>query len=138
MKDLIKLIPPMAEIVFWIVVWAVIIVATILFFGGCVYNKPMTKLANVMKAWDTACAIEYVPEPPGEDFWQDPVVTLKTNKGDCEDKAIVLWWLLRHVHKIKDVYLKLLRADNATIANRCYDPRRSQKAGRWAWKAVED
>lgn len=40
--------------------------------------------------------------------------------------------------KIKDIYLKLLRADNGTIANRCYDPRRSQKAGRWTWKGTED
>ncbi len=35
--------------------------------------------------------------------------------------------------KIKDTYLKLLYAGNGTIANRCYDPMRSQKAGRWTW-----
>ncbi len=35
--------------------------------------------------------------------------------------------------RIKDEYLAAIRGENGTVANRCYHPERSQKAGRWLW-----
>lgn len=32
------------------------------------------------------------PETPGMDYWQHPLLTMCIG-GDCEDKAILLWWL---------------------------------------------
>ena len=46
-------------------------------------------------AWEIARDIRNVSEPPGQDFWQSPQETLRRGAGDCEDVAILLWWLLR-------------------------------------------
>lgn len=34
---------------------------------------------------------------------------------------------------LQDIHLKRLREDSNTMANRCYDPMRSPRAGRWRW-----
>ena len=38
-------------------------------------------------------SIQSAPEPLPEDYWQSPAETLLAGKGDCEDKAFLLWWL---------------------------------------------
>ena len=60
---------------------------------GCSETQNVT-----MVAWKQACAIEYKPEPFGQDYWQAPSETITLGTGDCEDKAILLWYTLRHIN----------------------------------------
>ena len=62
-----------------------LIILLVLAASGCAHRS----------AWEIARDIRNVSEPPGQDFWQSPEETLKCGAGDCEDKAILLWWLLR-------------------------------------------
>ena len=59
----------------------------------------------VSAAWEEAKAIKYVKEPAGQDYWQPPRVTLVLGTGDCEDKAILLWYRLKYCLKLKKVRL---------------------------------
>jgi len=61
------------------------VILCILAVSGCAHRS----------AWEIARDIEYVRDTPGCDHWQSPQETLARGAGDCEDGAILLWWLLR-------------------------------------------
>jgi len=98
-----RIIGPIGTIIFWIAVFVLIILLVCTL--GCSNAKLDSPHVQIKRAWVQACDIRYVSEPPGEDYWQPPEITEMTNKGDCEDKAIFLWYKLRHVYKVKYVYL---------------------------------
>ena len=68
--------------------------------SGCTgFPRDPAKI-TLAEAWPTACAIKYKPESPVGDHWQAPEETLLLGTGDCEDKAILLWYVIRHVHAV--------------------------------------
>ena len=85
------------------------IVALFLFTSSYFGTIPREIRSNI----DKVSKIEYVAEvenPDGtyEDYWQTPKETIKRGKGDCEDMAFYLLYLLRKEHiksKIKFGYL---------------------------------
>lgn len=99
-----RIIGPIGTIVFWIAIFAILIALTCLALG-CSNTQLDSHRAQVKSAWKQACDIQYVPEPRGEDYWQPPEITEMLGTGDCEDKAILFWYKLRHVYKAKQVYL---------------------------------
>ena len=76
----------------------------LLMLCGCQSSFQSAQLAPKEDAWAISKSIIYKAEPFGQDHWQVPEVTLMLGTGDCEDAALVLWWKLRHVHGIKNVY----------------------------------
>lgn len=87
--------------------WIVIVVAVVLAITGCASPDFHLNFSSIglAGAWPTACGIEYKSEPAGEDHWQSPEETIRLGTGDCEDKALLLWYVLRHVRGVKDVRL---------------------------------
>lgn len=71
--------------------------------AGCSGSSFKRNPADITRteAWNTACAITYRSEEPDKDYWQTPGETLMLGYGDCEDKALLLWYTLRHVHGVK-------------------------------------
>ena len=83
---------------------AVLLASLIVGCAGSSFKRDPAKILRA-DAWDTACQITYRSEEPGKDHWQTPAETLMTGCGDCEDKAILLWYVLRHVHGVKSARL---------------------------------
>ena len=72
--------------------------------GSFGFQRDLSQI-SLDDAWDTACDITYKSEGPGHDYWQAPEETLMLGTGDCEDKSLLLWYTLRHVHNIKTARL---------------------------------
>lgn len=80
--------------------WPILLLLVCL--SGCASFPRDPAEITLADAWPTACAIEYKSEPPADDHWQAPEETLLLGTGDCEDKAILLWYVIRHVHAATD------------------------------------
>ena len=59
--------------------------AVLLFLSGCG--------GTVEQDFARASAVKYTPD--NGDYWQAPWETVLRGKGDCEDAAFYLWWMLR-------------------------------------------
>ena len=83
---------------------AALAVVLLLMACGCSSSFQYAQQAPMGEAWAIARDITYRSEPGEQDHWQAPEVTLMLGTGDCEDKALLLWYLLKHVHKVEHVY----------------------------------
>ncbi len=67
--------------------------------AGALYfqpTSPIESIVSIEELFMRAKSIRYVPDPPGEDYWQTPQETQARWAGDCEDKAI---WLFAELKK---------------------------------------
>ena len=60
----------------------------------CNFTPPQGPLLSEEELFFQARSIRYIPDPPGQDYWQTPQETETRWAGDCEDKAI---WLYAHL-----------------------------------------
>lgn len=66
--------------------------------------------------WYVAQEVEHKEEPSGIDYWQTPEETYSLKTGDCEDKAILLMYILQTKLNINS-YLFLITRPNAPIGH---------------------
>ena len=71
------------------------ILLTASLISGCSTFQISPRKDIVMYCFDKACKIKYEKEPEGVDYWKSPLKTKKDKKGDCEDKAFYLEYLLK-------------------------------------------
>lgn len=62
-------------------------------FTGCALQRD--ERPPLIQAFDIASSIEYESEKDGEDYWKTPLETARDRRGDCEDKALYLQFLLK-------------------------------------------
>jgi len=63
--------------------------------AGCSSFRLNQKKDLVMRCFDRASKIQYQAEPKGIDYWKSPSETMRDKKGDCEDMAFYLEYLLK-------------------------------------------
>src|SRR3989344_7323772 len=71
------------------------ILLTTSLISGCSTFQLNSKEEIIIDCFNKACKIEYDQELLGEDYWKSPLETIKDKKGDCEDKAFYLEYLLK-------------------------------------------
>ncbi len=59
------------------------------------HPQPVIVSNDMIACLIDAAGIQYVPDPPGTDYWQSPQETQEKNQGDCEDISIYLQDRLR-------------------------------------------
>ena len=64
------------------------------FFHSSLSSKRYTIPASIDDCFARACTTEYTSDE-GKDYWQKPLETIERKKGDCEDMAFHLYWLLK-------------------------------------------
>ncbi|KKK55099.1 hypothetical protein LCGC14_3078010, partial [marine sediment metagenome] len=64
--------------------------------------------------------------------------TKSWTQGDLADALAMRELITVPNRQLREVHLARLRETSGTAASRCYDPMRSQKAGRWRWVEKEE